>query len=180
MERQRHIIEIANAQIRYSNFSGREKTARTKDGRTKIVNEAGKRNFVVIIDPEKSDIYFDGEQVTDPAFGQRLAELNFNVSVKPASEEYPEEYRLPVAIGFEGMKKPSLYLVTRTGKVLLDEETIGELDGADIIKADIVINNGSPYELNDGRILVKAWCNEGYFTIAQSRFATDYDFSSQQ
>lgn len=170
----RNMLEIANAQILFPNFAGREKTAMVA-GRQKIVNEAGKRNFNVALDPEKSDIYWNGERVTNPDFGQELANLGFNVIVRPGREEGdPVQYRLPVAIGFGSERAPELYLVSNGKKVLLDEESVGNLDYADIIRADVVINNGRSYISNSGEEKVKAWCNEGYFTIAQSRFANQY------
>lgn len=174
----RNTLEIANAQIIFRNFAGREKTA-IVNGRQKIVNDQGKRNFTVILDPSKSDIYWNNEQVINPDFGQELADLGFNISVKPGREEGdPIQYRLNVSVAY-GDRNPEIYLIARGNKVLLDGDTIGELDFADIVKADIVINNGRPYDTNDGRTMVKAWCNKGYFTIAQDRFASEYDFSQQ-
>lgn len=171
----RNLLEIANAQIIFKNFSGREKTA-TVGGRTKVVNEEGKRNFNVVLDPEKSDIFWNGEQVTNPDFGQELANLGFNVTVRPGNEDGEgPQYRLPVHIAFDNVV-PDIYLISGNKKTKLNEESIGVLDMADIVSADISINNGRPYTGNDGREKVKAWCNIGYFTITQSRFASKYDF----
>ena len=171
----RNLLEIANAQIIFRNFSGREKTA-IVNGRQKVVNDQGKRNFTVILDPEKSEIYWNGERVTNPDFGQELAEIGYNVSVKPGKEEgEPAQYRLPVAITYESSIAPKLYLISRGKKVLMDAAMVDSLDYADLLKVDIAINNGRPYENNNGKTMVKAWCNEGYFTIAQSRFASEYD-----
>lgn len=171
----RNLLEIENAQIMFKNFRGLEKQAQV-NGRMKIVNEAGKRNFNVLIDPEKSDIYWNGEKVTNPDFGQELANLGFNVTIRPGKEEgEPLQYRLPVHVAYENVT-PELYLVSNNKKVLLDANTIDCLDTADIIHADVSINNGRPYIGNDGKEKLKAWCNIGYFTIAQSRFSSKYDF----
>lgn len=180
MEIKRNTIEIENAQIRFKNFSGTKKEANV-NGRMTVVNDAGNRNFNVILDPEKSTIYWNGEQVTNPDFGQELASLGFVVSVKPGREEGEStEYRLPVHIGF-GTITPEIYMIVPGKKpVRLDEDTIGTLDGADILNADITINNGKPYVARDGSDKIKAWCNVGYFTIAQSRFASKYDFGDEE
>ena len=171
----RNMLEIANAEILFRNFAGREKTA-IVNGRSKIVNEAGKRNFTVVLDPEKSDIFWNGEKVTNPDFGQELAEIGFNISVRPGKEEGdPVQYRLPVSVSYGDIRNPELYLIANGSKVALDADSVGNLDYADILKADLVINNGRAYENNNGRTMVKAWCNEGYFTIAQSRFANQYE-----
>jgi len=172
----RNMLEIENAIIIFKNFSGREKTI-IKGGRQVIVNEAGKMNFNVVLDPTKSNIYWNGDVVTNPDFGQELAELGFNIIIKaPRNEEDTTEYRLPVSLGYNGGISPELYLVTDHKKVLMDADSVACLDNADIIKADLVINNGRPYEAKDGKMMVKAWCNKGYFTIAQDRFSANYDF----
>lgn len=171
----RNMLEIANAKIAFTNFAGREKTAIVK-GRQKVVNDEGKRNFVVNLDPTQSDIYWNGEKVDNPDFGQELANIGFNVSVRPPHEDDDRpQYRLPVAVSYDGGITPKIFMIANGKKTMLDAETVASLDGADIMKADIVINNGRPYENNDGRTMVKAWCNEGYFTVAVSRFASDYD-----
>lgn len=171
----RNLLEIENAQVLFKNFSGREKTALVR-GSQRVVNEEGKKNFNVLLDPEKSDIYWNGEKVTNPDFGQELANLGFNVSVRPGKEDgEPAQYRLPVHIAFDTIT-PEIYLVTGNHKVQLDNDSIGCLDGADIISADLSINNGRSYIGNDGQEKVKAWCNKAYFCIAQSRFDSKYDF----
>jgi hypothetical protein len=175
MTNTRNLLEIENAQILFKNFSGREKTAMVR-GSQRVVNEEGKKNFNVVLDPEKSDIYWNGEKVTNPDFGQELANLGFNVSVKPGKEEgEAPQYRLPVHVAFDNIT-PEIYLVTGNHKVKLDYQTISCLDTADIVSADISINNGRPYIGNDGTEKVKAWCNKGFFVIAQSRFDSKYDF----
>lgn len=173
----RNILEIANAQLRYKNFSGQEKQAMV-GGKMRTVNDKGNRNFNVVLDPEKSDIWWNGEKVIDPDFGQQLSELGYNVTVRPPKEEGDApEYRLPVSVSYGSAIKPKLYLVTDRTKVEMTEDMLPTLDMADIIKADLVINNGRPYmSQTKGREMVKAWCNEGYFTIAKSRFADSYDF----
>lgn len=178
MNTYRNTLEIGNAQILFRNFAGRRKT-QIVNGRETVVNDEGKRNFTVILDPEKSDIFWNGEQVMDPDFGQFLADMDdaWNVTVKPGKEEGEgPQYRLSVAISYDSSIQPELYMIVGNKKVLMDAETIGNLDYADIIKADIVINSGRPYESQRrGRSMVKAWCNRGYFTIMQDRFGSEYD-----
>ena len=177
----RNILEIANAQIRYKNFSGQEKTA-IVNGSKRVVNDQGNRNFTVILDPEKSDIWWNGEKVTNPDFGLELAEIGYNVTVRPPREEGDSpEYRLQVAVSYNSAVKPKLYMVTDRAKLLMNEDSVCEIDLADINKADIVINNGKPYwNSTKNRDMVKAWCNEGYFTLARSRFVSDYEFDDAE
>ena len=183
----RYSIEIKNAQILFKNFSGQEKQAMVK-GHMQIVNEAGKRNFSVILDPEKSEIYFGEpgktELVTDPDFGRTLADLGYRVTVRPGKEEGDhEEYRLAIEVRYPkptdkyNNYSPELFLVVPGKKpVLLDEDTVGStLDRCEIVRADIVINNSTTIDRNTGEERAKCWCNEGYFTIRKSRIGQDYE-----
>ena len=70
----RNKIEIENAQILFRNFAGRERTAIT-NGRSRVVNDEGNRNFTIILDPVNSHIIFNDQEITDPDFGQELANL---------------------------------------------------------------------------------------------------------
>ena len=180
----RHKLEIENAQLMFRNFSGRERTA-IINGRNQVVNDEGNRNFVVILDPINSHIIFDNQEVTDPDFGQELANLGFNVSVKPGKEEGdPVQYRLPVSIGYRaipqqntegGLTGPQIWMIANGHKTLLNPDTIGNLDFADIENAKLVINNGKPYPKRDGGDGLRAWCNEGLFYVNRSRFAEELD-----
>lgn len=167
----RTTIEIFNAIVLNRNLAGLEKR---KDGR--VVNDAGNRNFNVILDPERSEIYYNGELVTDPDFGQTLADLGYNVRLVPGKEEGdPVMYRLPVAVSFKSEYKPQIYMVANGKPRLTDEDTICELDQVDLSNVDIVINPGKPYINNKtGKEGIKAWCNKGYFTVMQSRIDARY------
>lgn len=172
----RNKLEIFNAQIVYSNFAGLEKK---KDGRT--VNDAGNRNFNVILDPEKSEIYWNGEIVTNPDFGQELVELGFNVKLKPGREEGdPMQYKLPVAVSYKSDIKPDMNIVVGNKIEPLYEDTIGQLDMLEISRADIEINNGKTYiDSHTGQEKVKAWCNKGFFHIVPSRLDQRYKFDEE-
>lgn len=176
----RQLIEIENADIIFKNFSGAEKKA-VKNGAMRVVNDAGNRNFTVNIDPAKSNIYYNGELVTDPDFGLTLADEGFNITVKPGREEGdPAQYRLQVAVSYNGPIQPKLYQINRNNRPIpLTEQTVNDLDGVDIVMAKIVINSGKPYINDNGEKKVKAWCNEGYFTYYRSRFASEYDFDDE-
>lgn len=170
----RNTIQVEGAVIKFKNFSGHEKQA-MMNGRMTIVNEEGKRNFTLVVDPLRSKIWCNDEPVTNPDFGQELADNKFNVSVKPGNDEGDVEYRLPVHIGFDKIP-PEIYMICGRKKTQLFEDTIGQLDGVDIISADLTINNGKEYIDRNGNVKVKTWCNRAYFTIAEDRFASKYNF----
>ena len=57
-------------------------------------------------------------------------------------------------------------------RTLLDEETVGELDDADIIKVDLIVK-GRDWDDN-GQPKVKAFCRSMYVTIEEDEFAAQY------
>lgn len=146
-----------NATILYRNFQGLEKRSPTGI----IVNEEGSRNFSVIID--------------DPDTAARLKEDGWNVKIRMPREDGDTTLNyLTIRVRFDRVP-PKVWLVTtRNGQVTsknqLDESTIDQLDQVDIVNVDLEVN---PYhhKMDDG---ITAYLREGFFTIAESRFADKY------
>lgn len=150
-------INIENAKIIFRNFSGKKSQ----------YNREGDRNFNVII--------------TDEAMAQQLIADGWNVHVRPPREEGDApEYRLPVSVSFT-YKPPKVVLVTNRKQTLLNEETIGNLDEADIKSVDLTINpynwkmkkkdgNGQEYEETG----VKAYLKTMYAVLEEDYYADKY------
>lgn len=110
-------LTMENARIVFRNFAG-EKTQ---------FNAKGDRNFAVII-PEEivPDLKNDGWNVKQ--FKQR-------------EEGEPIEYYLQVAVRYDNFP-PKIFLVNGRKKVLLNADTVEQLDYAEIVSSDLII---SPY-----------------------------------
>ena len=143
-------IYFENAEITFKNFSGRP---------TKYQRQEGFRTFSVIVD--------------DPDMVQHLNEDGWNVRIlRPRNEDDSPRHVLDVSINFNFWKKPEIYMICDGHKTRLDEEDLDILDGADIITSDIVVR---PRLWDDnGTTRIKAYLQELYVTIRQSRFAAKY------
>lgn len=141
------IYEIENAHITYRNFSGEERK----------FNAKGKRNFNLILTPEQAEMF--------------RAE-GFRVRVQqPRDDDGDPRYLLPVAVGFE-YRPPKIVVMNGKHKTELTDDTVGELDYADIDYIDLTIR---PYYYHVGdKDGVKAYLNSMYVTLVEDRFAAKY------
>ena len=136
----RNNLTIEDAKIFWKNFSGRGST----------YNAEGSRNFCVEIDP-------------DTAEAMKADGWNIKYS-KPREEgDEPKPY-IQVTVKY-GDYPPKIYMVTSRNQTLLDEDTVGELDRAEIEKVDLIIN-GFSWTVN-GKSGIKAYCKTMYVTIAE-------------
>ena len=111
----RNRLQIDDARIIYRNFAGEASQ----------FNRAGDRNFSVLIEDEQ--------------IANELRDHGWNVKIKQAREEGDIPFmHLPVKVKFTD-RGPSVYLVSGSNRVKLDEETIGMLDNIDILGVDLDI-----------------------------------------
>lgn len=142
-------INLEKAHIIWPNFSGRKGQ----------YNREGDRNFTVII--------------PNAEVANQLIEDGWNVKMRPPREEGDEpEYRLQVAVAFNG-RPPKIVLVTRRKQTILDENTVGLLDTADIAYCDMTIR---PYnwKREDGAHGVKAYLKTLYAVLEEDYFSDRY------
>lgn len=140
-------LEIENARIIFRNFKG-------EAGQ---YNAKGDRNFCVILDKDTAEA---------------LCADGWNVKPLRSREEDEEpEYYMQVKVNFNG-RPPKVVKVKRGKCIELDEDSVANLDDADIETCDLIIN---PYEWNvNGKSGIKAYLKAGYFTVAEDRFESKY------
>ena len=134
-------LTIEDAKIFWKNFSGRGSA----------YNAEGSRNFCVELDEETAAM---------------LKEDGWNVKrTKPREEGDEGTPYIQVTVAY-GNFPPKIYLVTGRNQTLLDEDTVGEIDRAEIEKVDLIIN---PYHwtLPSRGSGIKAYCKTMYVTIAE-------------
>ena len=146
-------VTIENAQILFRNFHGRETQ----------FNRKGQRNFCVFLD--------------DPEVAQKMIEDGWNVKhLLPRFEGDPGRQYIQVSLTYDKFP-PSIYMITKHNKVLLDEDSVQSLDYADIINVDLTIR---PYNwvLSEGtkneKSGVKAYLKTMYVTIEEDALAMKY------
>lgn len=146
---ERKIIEIENAKIIFRNFRGEER---------KPYNAKGDRNFNLVLDKDQADI---------------LSDEGFNIRVRPSRDEDGEpQYLLSVAVSYK-IRPPKIYIVTGKGKRALSEDTVGELDYAEIRTADLSIRPHA-WSMPNGNSGVKAYLNKLYVVLEEDAFEEKY------
>ena len=148
----RELLEFENAKIIFRNF----------EGRASKFNAEGKRNFCLIINPADVDaMRADGWNVKE---------------TKPRNEDDPVEYYIKVNLNYASRIQPKVYMIAGRKKTLLTEQTVGELDFAEIQHIDLII---SPYHwTRDTDSGVSAWVSKMYVEILEDRFADKYNFDN--
>lgn len=142
-------LSIAGATIMFRNFSGKQTE----------YNRKGDRNFCVLLDSVTAD--------------QLLAD-GWNIkSLKKKNEDDEQRYYVQVTVRYDNFP-PRIYMYVGRKKTLLDEETVGLLDKAELSNVDLVISP-SNWNVNGGSG-VKAYVKTMHATIAEDVFASKYDY----
>lgn len=148
MENRTSIIKFENTRMIFRNFRGEER----------MYNDKGDRNFNLVLTEHQAEM---------------LTEEGFKVKVRPPrNEDEDPQYLLPVSVSYK-IRQPKVVVIGSRGKKELDEESVGELDYAEIEHLDVTIR---PYHwsMPNGRSGVKAYLNSLYATLIEDEFAEKY------
>jgi hypothetical protein len=146
-------LTIRNAEIRYLNFAGKEGP----------FNEAGDRNFAVVID--------------DHELAEDLKKDGWNIKpFKKREPEDPDKFYIPVAVSFK-VKPPVIEMIVEPRRGVkvrqpLEEDLVELIDVADIAKVDLTLN---PFRWSVGQKTgVKAYLKAFFVTIASNELVLEY------
>lgn len=139
-------ITLEGVRLIFKNFSGEERR----------FNEAGKRNFGVILPEEvAADMAADGWNVK---------------TLASREEDEPDAKFLKVNVNYNSGRPPRVIVLAGRNRTPLNEDTVGSLDWAEIVNVDLVI---SPYVREDTSS-VTAYLKTLYVTIDQDPLDAKY------
>lgn len=152
-----------------------------------------KREKIIIPDNDIDAIIFRNFSGRPDAFNKNGAVPNFTLVLPLDVASYLSDkglnvrgrknkdgdtyYTLKVLVRFDNYP-PEVYKICGKRKVLLDADTIGTLDRADIEHVDVSINP-SRYSGPAGEGIT-AYLSVGHFTIADDPFGGKYDFDEEE
>lgn len=149
MEKKEPLV-IENARIIFRNFSGRETQ----------YNHEGDRNFCVVLE--------------DEGLINQLTEEGWNVKIRQPKIEGDDPFNyMKVNVSYK-VRPPKVYMVFERSnrKTLLSEDTVGQLDYADILGVDLVINPRYWTKGKDSGIT--AYLKAAYFIVDEDPLASKY------
>lgn len=140
---------IEDARILYRNFSGMGSN----------FNREGDRNFNVIID--------------DDITANQMQDDGWNVKFRaPRDPQDSGTHHIKVNVNYRSARGPRVYLHTGKNVVELDENSIGQLDQADIMSCDMII---SPFHWErNGDSGLSAYLDTLHVVIKEDPFAHKY------
>jgi hypothetical protein len=148
------LIEIADAQITYRNFAGREME----------YNQEGDRNFSILLNDDLADaLAADGWNVKQMKLrdGQITPQKHLPVSIKYRNRD-----------GSKARTPPTMIYITSRGQTPLGEDEVEMFDYIDIARVDVSVR---PYVWDmHGKQGVKAYVKELYITAEESQLSLRY------
>ena len=146
--------------------AGNQIIFRNFEGAAGKFNNAGDRNFCLIIDEELA-----GE----------LQSKGFSIKHTKARDDYDSVPYIKIKVGFtlkdgtDNPYPPKIYKIDSTGMKALDKTNVKFLDGARIVKADLIFS-GYQYEDRDtGEVRYSAYLRNLYAEIEENDLEREYN-----
>lgn len=138
---------IESCKIVFRNFSGNETN----------FNAAGRRNFAILLPDDIAD---------------QMAESGWNIKwLNPREAGDPKQAYIKVSVNY-GKVQPKITVITSHGHNMLDADTVGMLDWAEISNVDVIL---SPYAWEvSGKHGIKAYLKTMFVTIVEDELTKKY------
>lgn len=156
----RNTVLMEGVRIIFRNFQGEEKR----------FNKKGERNFGVILPPEQPQL--PDQMLAD---GWPVKYLN------PREEDLAEDPDaqpvawLPVKVAYDKGRPPKIVMITSRGPTILNENTVANLDVADIQNVDLIV---SPYSWtipgDSGRSGISIYVQSMFVTVEEDELEKKY------
>lgn len=146
--------------------AGQQLIFRNFEGAAGKFNNAGDRNFCLIIDNELA-----GE----------LQSKGWNIKHTKARDDYDSVPYIKIKVGFtlkdgtDNPYPPKIFKIDSTGMKMLDKSNVKLLDGARISKADLVFSAYSYEDRNTGEIRYSAYLRNLYAEIEENDLEREYN-----
>lgn len=113
----------------------------------------------------------------DEVTAVQLAEEGWSITHRPGNEKYPEDsYSMKVVVSYEKFA-PTIWMITGDRKIPLMEETVRQLDYADLEDISLVV---SPSVWKSGtRTGVTAYLNTLYAVVKEDELASEYSWAHE-
>ena len=150
--------------LKFYDVDGRNMRFRNFAGKAGQFNMEGDRNFCLLLNPNVAD---------------DMQKEGFNIRyLNPRDDRDDPVPYVQVKLKYHDragnpLRGPKIVQVTRRGKTEIHEDTVSNLDWAEIEKFDISINP-RPYENINGRSGVTAYLKTLYVTISEDDFEDHY------
>lgn len=147
----RPYVELEGTSLVYPNLSGLEDD----------YNPAGHRHT--------------GVAIPDPKLAEQMREDGWNIKMLQNGDDDPIYWTDLVCNYRTSRVKPRIYSVNPMTNVatLLDAESVGSLDGAEILSVDVAFS-GNPNKNQNAVYKYKGYIDEMYCVVKPSRFASKY------
>lgn len=147
-----------NGVVKFEDVSGSAIIYRNFRGAAGTYNDEGERSFCLLLSDEVA------EDMKAEGFNVRYR--------KPRNEEDVPTPYIPVKINFDSRRPPQINQISSRGITKLDEESVSNLDWAEITSAKISVNK-YPWNFG-GRSGISAYLKEMLVEIEDDSFLSNY------
>ena len=154
------------ADVTIRGAAGSQLIFRNFEGAAGKFNNAGDRNFCLIIDEELAN---------------QLDNLKFNIKRTKARDDYDSVPYIKIRVGYtykdgtDNQNPPKIFKIDSTGMKLLTKDQVKFLDGARIKNVDLEFSANDYIDRETGEVRYSAYLKSLYATVEESALEREYN-----